>query len=614
MFGFFAKRQLGLVNCLRGKSRVVSTWPVVLGPAPGKPPAGATTAGALECRIEKADWGRLTLTAPSGAEVFIDGERASVSTLTGEAEHALLIGRSAFLLSHRRDAASWVGRINTGLWNLLDRRGARVVGPLPPAQVASALDGAQWDSTELQLAPEGAKAGFRPGHLRFWFERLAPEAPPPGQAAEAAVEGSVPAPPAGRHTCPTCWIKFDTRDVMHVAVHQSLRGDDILGPSAMKRFVATRFDAEGRALDPMGLPTGSLACPRCHHGMPPNFLEVDHHIISIAGAPTSGKSYFLTVLSQQARRAFVQKFGATFMDADPTANAALSAMRHKLFGGSTPGEAYLHKTQLEGDMYRTVLRNGSEVRLPCPFVFNIIPSRRSEAVRSLTFYDNAGEHFEPGIDEVRSPGAQHLAAASGIIFLFDPTYNAAFRRELHDHDDPQLRMRGHTDQQDTILTEINARLRRLTGLGASGKLGTPLAFVVGKYDVWERLLPRHELADPMSGAGGLDLAAVEQNSGAVRRLLGRLMPEIVHYAAAISHHVRFFPMSSFGHSPVSFADPEAPPAAGGDAEEAGRNRLLGPDPLRMNPFLVEVPLLWILSRVDPALLAPTEPGADPWHS
>ena len=33
----------------------------------------------------------------------------------------------------------------------------------------------------------------------------------------------------GEFTCPVCWLHFDTGDVMHIAVHDSLRGDPVLG-------------------------------------------------------------------------------------------------------------------------------------------------------------------------------------------------------------------------------------------------------------------------------------------------------------------------------------------------------------------------------------------------
>jgi hypothetical protein len=71
----------------------------------------------------------------------------------------------------------------------------------------------------------------------------------------------------------------------------------------------------------------------------------------------------------------------------------------------------------------------------------------------------------------------------------------------------------------------------------------------------------------------------------------RLSPSVVANAESISRRVLFFPVSSFGHAPVRLGP--------GDYV---------PDPRQLKPFQVEVPMLWILSCIEPALV-PGEPGA-----
>lgn len=77
-------------------------------------------------------------------------------------------------------------------------------------------------------------------------------------------EPELPSPPAepprdrafanpnldGGLTCPVCWLRFDTGDIMHIAVHDSLRGDPVLGEDAQQRFLATRFNNAGQATPP----------------------------------------------------------------------------------------------------------------------------------------------------------------------------------------------------------------------------------------------------------------------------------------------------------------------------------------------------------------------------
>src|SRR5258706_4671365 len=103
------------------------------------------------------------------------------------------------------------------------------------------------------------------------------------------------------------------------------------------------------------------------------------------------------------------------------------------------------------------------VRLPRPFTFKL-SGRDPEREASIVYYDNAGEHFEPTRNSADSPGAQHIAAASGIFLLFDPLHNAEFRRRLSDVADPQLDPR-RLDHQDRSLAQTEVPSQSLLGLG-----------------------------------------------------------------------------------------------------------------------------------------------------
>lgn len=122
-----------------------------------------------------------------------------------------------------------------------------------------------------------------------------------------------------------------------------------------------------------------------------------------------------------------RNFGIAFYDADPAENASLTRMKNRLFSGSTAAEAQLSKTALEGDMYVSVKRLGREVKMPKPFIFTVSPESEPDSATSVVFYDNAGEHFEPGANKADSPGAQHIAAAEeSSSFLTRPiTWSSA---------------------------------------------------------------------------------------------------------------------------------------------------------------------------------------------
>jgi len=391
----------------------------------------------------------------------------------------------------------------------------------------------------------------------------------------------------GELTCPVCWLRFDAGDIMHIAVHDSLRGDPVLGEDAQQRFLATRFNNAGQALDAMGLPSSDIACPHCRRKLPPSFLGMPHHIISLVGDQSAGKSYFLSVLTKVAPATLYRDFGVVFQDSDPTGNAPINDMRKALFGAQTPAQAKLAKTVFEGAMYERLPRQGRMVALPRPFVYTLTPEDKTVEKCAVIFYDNAGEHFQPGVNITEQPGAQHVASAAGIIYLFDPFNSPEFRRLLRDTKDPQIE-KPVVDQQDIILAEMRVRIQAIRNLRPGEMVGTPVAFVAGKCDVWLQLLDGTPLREPLHD-GTLFKGAVEANSDSIRSLLHRLCPALVANAEALSSNVKFFAASAFGHTPIKIGPGE-----------------YVPDPARLNPIHIDVPLLWILSQVCPKLIATSD--------
>lgn len=379
----------------------------------------------------------------------------------------------------------------------------------------------------------------------------------------------------------------------------------MLGPDARLRFIPTHFNARNQALDAMGVPCTDIACPHCRRKLPPSFLELPNRIISLVGAPSAGKSYYLCALIKTLPAALYKNFALTFRDGDPSGNAYLNAMKNQLFSARSPSQAYISKTDFEGAMYEKFPRHGKTVALPRPFVYALAPLADAAQSVSLIFYDNAGEHFNPNISIEDSPGALHVASSAGVLFLLDPTSSPAFRARLTDGTDPQLAI-ASIDQQDSILSEMAVRIRLIAGLDARARLEKPLALIIGKCDVWRHLLPASSpLENPVrtgsgssTGAGGggaggtagvLDLDIVERNSETIRDFLLETDAAIVAAAESVSANIRYFAVSSFDHSPVPIPD----------GPNAGK---LAPDPVRLRPFQVEIPLLWVLAQTDPNLV------------
>src|SRR5206468_11353246 len=86
-----------------------------------------------------------------------------------------------------------------------------------------------------------------------------------------------------RTTCPHCWTAFAPEEALWISAHSDLLGDPRLGPDQLQRFLPTRFNIDGNAIDAKGLVSHSLACPRCHLGIPRAVLEMETFFVSILG-------------------------------------------------------------------------------------------------------------------------------------------------------------------------------------------------------------------------------------------------------------------------------------------------------------------------------------------
>ena len=607
---FAHKLSLGIVNCLTGEFKQGQSSPFVIG-------SGVESDITLNddsildqhCVIEKTKKGiqirSIQPEHPDG-NIVLDGNPTTMAQLKARTEHSIQIGKSFLIVvttmsPKKENIQMWGANIKNGGWIINKSNKAAATRPLQINEVFDARDTMGLDPDSTPVFKGGSEVGF---YLRQLMVLESPRESSVQQVDDEAdhepvadrVDNEELESPSmtkyidsdsGEFTCPTCWLKFDRGDVMHVAVHDSLFGDPLLGEEQMKRFHATRFNDRGQALDDYGIPCTEIACPHCRRTLPPGFFDEPHKIFSIVGAPQSGKSYYLTVLIKLLQTTLFREFGVVFRDADPTGNAPINEMKSHLFSAQNSAQAFLTKTQLEGSMYERLPRYDRMVTLPKPFIYSLSGAESDDDNCSVVFYDNAGEHFQPGQDSSNSPGAQHIASSDAIFFLFDPTINPDFRRSINDSDDPQFKSQV-SDQQDIILAETEVRIKKLLGLGRREKVQTPLAIIIGKCDSWINKIGSDNLKNPIVD-GTLDMGAVESNSKLVRGLMEEHCPYVVANAERISSEVCYFAASAFGHTPVTFED------------DKGVTRI-GPDPQKINPMYVEIPTLWALSRVQPGLV------------
>lgn len=563
-FGKSSKNFLALVDCADASYSVASKFPTLIG---GQEDCSLKIDGAdfkLEVSAEKS--GGLTAKLLERGTLLVNGIEPTDS-FDVDAVCTLQFGERLFYLISDKDAFERAKRMDVSKWLVFYAENGRIEDEVPFGRIKSSVLNRGLDGTGIAICPKGFETGFMFSSV---FKT--------GNASETL---SVPLLPESAQavTCPLCWLKFDVGDAMSIAVHESLRGDPILGSDEMLRFLPTSFNEDGVPLDPAGMPAPDVACPHCRRRLPPGYLELDNRIFSIVGAPSAGKSYYLSVLIKELQGSLYRNFGITLKDLDPSGNVLLTQMKNRLFSAKRPEDAILAKTALEGAMYERYPRFGKMVALPKPFTYSLSEDGKPET--SIIFYDNAGEHFEPGLDIEESPGAMHVASSSAIFFLFDPVSNRNFKRLIGQHPDPQLNIGGRIDQQDTILSEMEVRIKRILSVEPSKRIDTPIAIILGKCDIWRNIL-KENLENPIKD-GYLDLSIVDSNSEKLRRFMLSIDPSIPSGAQTISSNVRFFALSALGHSPEMLTLGEC----------AGK---IAPIPEKLNPIDVDIPTIWALSQ------------------
>lgn len=410
--------------------------------------------------------------------------------------------------------------------------------------------------------------------------------------------GPLGAPPATilpRITCPHCWHVFPADEMLWVSRHAELLGDPVLGPEAALRFLPSRFTAQGEAIDARDTSCQVLACPKCHLSIPRSMTELPPLFVSLIGAPASGKSHFLASMAWELRRMMREKFSVTFNDADALFNQSINEYEETLFLHEDSDDLVaIRKTELQGGMYDQIRLGDQVILLPKPFLFTLRPSRPERLatagwsqMRMMCLYDNAGEHFQPGMDTVSMPGTQHLAKSRVLWFLFDPTQNPKFREQCKSlSSDPQVTGRARTQRQELILSEAADRVRRYTGLSARQQHDRPLVVIVSKADIWSQLLGLQLgrepiLPDPTDPSlSAVDVGRIERVSAALRELLRMLTPEFVAAAEDFCKHVVYIPVSALGRGP----------------EVNQQTGQLGIRPRDIRPQWSTVPALYMLSK------------------
>ena len=410
-------------------------------------------------------------------------------------------------------------------------------------------------------------------------------------------------------SCPHCWKEFRTTQLLFISESPDLPADSKL-PSDRLRFLPQRFNLAGAALDPHNVPCDKMACPECHLPIPRPWLDLNSFFVSIAGAPASGKSYFLASMIWQLRKTLAQNFCSNFTDADPQMNRRIFEYETTLFTGSADPNKLVRidKTEVGGDIYNDTFINGVQTQLAQPFTYTTEPmpnhpllQKANRTRQVICVYDNAGEHFLPGADNVTVPVTRHLTKSDVLLFVFDPTQDVRFRAACTEQvNDPQMNPeeagtrsdihnRVHSTRQETVLTNILTQIRNLNFLSSREKIKTPLIIVLSKYDAWQQLVrgkfpagkaphernPWKRTNKETTRVYHADM--VKEYSQILRTMLMGLIPNLVSTAESAVEMVTYIPVSATGGPPEL-----------GEADEQGI-RPLCHRPINVKPIWAEVP-------------------------
>lgn len=386
-------------------------------------------------------------------------------------------------------------------------------------------------------------------------------------------------------TCPYCYREQDSAQLHFVCTGHAAPGmtpcGEIRDPdrqqrtgyalSAMPTFPpnGSRLDAVGRAYCPQdGALCGKRACAACHTPLPISLLEGASPLLGMVGRTASGKTVYLTVLNQQLRDVVRKQFDADVYPVD----------------GQGAGSHSVHEwlEQYERALYdRNQLLPPTPPGRRVPLVLQWRQTRRRygrtrEVSTILSFCDVAGEDLLTQPRAMRQP---YLAAASGLIVLLDAWQIPRVRAG-------QPVPPGQEEPRplvQSVLGIVTDTLRDARGSGVKGKLATPVAVVVGKFDVVERLLPeQHYLrtAEPHAGPA-YDERFGRNTSEELRRFLDAYGADDIDRHMELNYKTyRYFALSSLGSAPVQ--------ANGRQVVDAGGVR----------PRHVAQPLLWLLQQHD----------------
>lgn len=303
--------------------------------------------------------------------------------------------------------------------------------------------------------------------------------------------------------------------------------------------------------------SGIRVCPCCHTPLSVNFAESTSPLIAMVGAKNTGKTVYLTVLSQELRTGLRRRFGADVR-----------------LWGDQPARRDTHDMYTDRRLFEQTARALQGRRDPLVFEWrqeHRVLGRNVFKTSFLSFYDTAGEDL---LSQQGAHDLQYLGAADALILLLDPFMlpQAAARVRL-----PEAAVERGEPTID-VLSRITEKLRVAHGVKARQKIGIPVSVAFAKIDAFYDLLGSdHPVLRAPAAGPDYDEVAGQSVHEHIRALLYEWG------ADDIDTHLRFN-YASFRYFAVSALG--APP-------DYATNAI---DPGGIRPHRVDEPLVWLLGK------------------
>ena len=392
-------------------------------------------------------------------------------------------------------------------------------------------------------------------------------------------------------TCPYCYNKFENDDVEYQCenIERSVDGTPKCPEEADKRFndhwgipVESRHFFKGKPFglfssepkpskcDKCGKQSSRFVCPHCHNWLPTDMIKDGAEIISIVGAPNSGKTvYFFNLMRQLQKKASSLGISVTVQDEGPDPTKKTSVIYKGMVKKMYEDNELPPKTPvIEGER-------------PIPLIFKVSNEKAGKKGGKsiyIVFYDTPGEAFQDR--EQMDRMADHVSNSAGILLFIDPYNIKKLTGTLQSASEEEI-VTGSELENENVL---NSLLQKVNRKESEDK---PFAIVFSKIDA---------VLDGLSAerAGGLatildldrnssflktkkfNLSEIDQISNALEEMSEEWDVEYIKSQVNEKYkeeNIKMFAVSSLGSQPKD-------------------GRIID-----LNPYRVMDPLIWILYKI-----------------